>query len=136
MVVIGCQPGGDITGCTGRLAEAPARGRRSAIAASARARAKLLKPVTIRIPAGQTRKVRLKLTRAGLAQLKRKRKLTIQIAIEVRAGATRHRVHQAAGRVPHGPPPGLGRGQPWTSMSNRNDCSSPPALILMRIVSG
>ena len=86
MVEIGCQPGGDITGCTGRLAEAPARGRRSAIAASTRAGAKLLKPVTIKIPAGQTRKVRLKLTRAGLAQLKRKRKLTIQIAIEVRAG--------------------------------------------------
>ena len=88
MIVIGCQPGGDISGCTGRLAEAPARGRRSALATSARARAKLLKPVTIRIPAGQTRKVRLKLTRAGLAQLKRKRKLAIRVAIDVRAGAT------------------------------------------------
>jgi hypothetical protein len=103
MITVGCQPGGDITGCTGRFAEAPARARRTAIAA--RAGARLLKPVTVDIPAGQTRRVRLKLTPTGRAQLRRKGKLAIRIAIEVRAGArviestTRRVVFRTARRV-------------------------------------
>jgi hypothetical protein len=97
IVVIGCQPGGDITGCTGRLAETPARARRSAIAASTRAGARLLKPVTVKIPAGQTRKLRLKLTPAGRARLRQKGKLAIRISIQVRAGG--HVIDSAKRRV-------------------------------------
>jgi len=84
-VPVGCQPGNDISGCTGRFMQAPSRGRHS-VAVAARARgAKLLKPVKLRIPAGKTRRVRLQLTRAGRAQLRRRGKVTITVLGEVRA---------------------------------------------------
>jgi hypothetical protein len=85
-VPVGCQPGGDISGCTGRFMQAPSGGRRAvAVAAGAKAR-KLLKPVKLRIPAGQTRRVKLQLTRAGRAQLMRRGRVRITVLGEVRAG--------------------------------------------------
>jgi uncharacterized membrane protein len=84
-VPVGCGPGGDISGCTGRWMQEPARARRG-VAVVARARTpKLLKPVTLRIPAGQTRKLRLQLTKAGKAQLRKRGRVTVTVRGEIRA---------------------------------------------------
>src|SRR4029079_5268939 len=78
IVVIPCQPGGDISGCTGNFAQAPSGRRATASAIIARKKAaRMLKTVRFRIPAGKSRKVKMRLTPAGRAVLRHKRKLVI-----------------------------------------------------------
>jgi len=87
IVVIPCQPGGDISGCTGNFAQAPSGRRATASATIARKKAtRLLKTVKFRIPAGKSRKVKMRLTPAGRAVLRHKRKLVIRVRVTVRAG--------------------------------------------------
>ena len=84
-VPVGCGPGNDISGCTGRWMQAPARARRGvAVVAGARTPL-LLKPVKLRIPAGKSRKLRLELTRAGKAQLRKRGRVAVTVVGEIRA---------------------------------------------------
>ena len=84
-VPVGCGPGNDMSGCTGRWMEAPARARRGvAVAAGARTPL-LLKPVKLRIPAGKTRKLKLQLTKAGKAQLRKSGRVAVTVVGEIRA---------------------------------------------------
>jgi hypothetical protein len=88
IVVIPCQPGGDISGCTGNFAQAPSgrRANASAVAARAKTARRLLKTVKFRIPAGKSRKVTMRLTPAGRKQLRHRRKLVIRVRVTVSAG--------------------------------------------------
>ena len=87
IVVIPCQPGGDISGCTGNFAQAPAGRRATASALALKTKApRLLRSVKFRIPAGQSRKVKMRLTAAGRAQLRHKPKMVIRVRVTVRAG--------------------------------------------------
>ncbi len=49
---------------------------------------RLIKTAKFRIPAGQSRKVKMRLTAAGRAQLRHKRKLVVNVRVTVRAGGT------------------------------------------------
>ena len=84
-VPVRCGGGGDMSGCTGRWMQAPARARRG-LAVAARARTPLLlKPVKLRIPAGKTRKLKLQLTKAGKAQLRKRGRVAVTVVGEIRA---------------------------------------------------
>jgi hypothetical protein len=69
IVIVGCQPGGDISGCTGHFSQAPARARHSALAAAAAS--------VRRSP---------KLLKAGRAKQRPKRKRVVRVRIRVSAG--------------------------------------------------
>jgi hypothetical protein len=77
ILVVGCQPGGDITGCTGNFAQAPSARRAVAALAKPKSAPRLLKTAKFRIPAGKSKKVKMRLTAAGRAQLRHKGKLVV-----------------------------------------------------------
>jgi len=56
------------------------------MASAVKLRRPLMKTTRLRIPAGESAKVRLRLTAAGRTKLRHKRKLTIRVAVVIRAG--------------------------------------------------
>ncbi|MBE2315574.1 M36 family metallopeptidase [Solirubrobacter sp. CPCC 204708] len=79
-ISIPCAPGGDISNCTMSLSEVAG----GASAAKAPRRAKLVKPVKLRVPAGTTARLKMRLTPGAVKRLKRA-PLKVRLKLEVRA---------------------------------------------------